>query len=164
VALVAPSDAQGFQAILSPGRIAAVPLHRVVQRPQPVAAQVEVKEQIELAGGILVPPDHCRRSLKLFCCRPQHARYLRLVQPDQLPRLMRRRICRPYIRGRGGGRARRREGEGRARGWHCRCWFSPCQHLTAGARHRDVDLWGRLRLACRPSGGWRRHRRHRPSR
>ena len=53
MALVAPSDAQGFQAILSPGRIAAVPLHRVVQRPQPVAAQVEVKEQVELAGGFL---------------------------------------------------------------------------------------------------------------
>jgi len=28
-----------------------------------------------LAGGVLVPPDHRRRSLKLFCCRPQHARY-----------------------------------------------------------------------------------------
>ena len=83
VALVVSSEAQGFHAILPPGGIAAVPLHRVVQRPHPVAVQVEVKEQVELAGRILVSPDHRGRLLKLLYCRTQHARYLRLVQPDQ---------------------------------------------------------------------------------
>lgn len=163
MALVASGGVQRAQAIPSLGRIAAVSLHRVVQRPHPVAAQVEVKEQVELASGVLVSPDRGRRLLRFLCCRPQQARRCRLVQPDQLVSL-RQGIGRRGIGGRGGGRARRREGGGRAGCWHCRCWLSPCQHLTAGVRHWDVGRQGRLRFACRPSGRWWRHPCQRPNR
>jgi hypothetical protein len=134
-----------------------------VERPHPVAVKVEVEEQVEFAGRVLVSPDHRRRLLELLCCRPQHARYLRLVQPGQPPRLMRWGVGCRGLSGRRRGRSRRGEGKSRAGGWHSRCRLSPCQNLTTGVRHWDVDLWGRLRLACRPSGGWRRHRRLRLS-
>jgi hypothetical protein len=68
---------------------------------------------------------HLRQSEEL-CRRPQHVRYLRLVQPDQLSRLRREGVGRRGISGRGRGRSG--EGESRAGGWHRRCRLSPCQH------------------------------------
>jgi hypothetical protein len=84
----------------------------------------------------------------LFCCRPQHARYLRLVQPDQLARVSQGGVGRPCAGGRGAGCARRRGGS-----WNRRCWLSPCQHLTTGVGRR-----GRPMLAYRPRRWWRRRR------
>jgi hypothetical protein len=57
---------EGSHAILPSGRIGGVAFERVLQRPHLAAAQIEVKEQVELAISGLVSPHDSRRLLKSF--------------------------------------------------------------------------------------------------
>jgi hypothetical protein len=85
---------------------------------------------------------------QIVLLRPQHARYLRLVQPDQLARSRQAGVGRPGVGGRGAGCARRRDSSGNGR-----CWLSPCEHLTTRVGRR-----GRPMLVYRPRRWWRHGR------
>ena len=100
VPLAAASDDELSQAILPSGRIVGRALERVVQCPHPAAAQIQVKEQIELACSGFVPPYRCRRFFGPLGRDPQQAGCRRLVQADQLLGLR-------WWRERRGGRGRR---------------------------------------------------------
>src|SRR5271165_5413028 len=61
VLLGSASGDQLSQTILAPGRIGGIAFERIMQGPHPAASQIEIKKQVELAGGSLVPPYRSRR-------------------------------------------------------------------------------------------------------
>ena len=89
--LAPAGDDERAQAILLLGRVGGIALERVMQGAHLAAAQIEVKEQVELAGGVAVAPYRGRRRLGLFGRGPEEVGRRRLVEPDQLARPRRRR-------------------------------------------------------------------------
>ena len=119
-----------------------VALERVVQCPHPAAAQIEVKEEVELAGGGFVSPYRCRRFLGPLGRGAQQPGCRRLVQPDQV-------LCLHGSGDRGAG------------GALCGFWFNHRQGLIAGLGGRAFGRRGRGGLAGGTRNGVLRRRHFR---
>lgn len=137
-----------------------------MQGAHAAAAQIEIKEQIELAGRVPVPPDRCRRFLRSLRRRSEQACRRRLVEPDQLD----------WTSGRAGGDRRRRNitrwrrslGTGiagrRFRRGHCKNVPAGLEVGTRGGWRRRDRLAGRARDGPRRRCQLRRRRWNRPNR